>query len=225
MNIVKGDVRLNCAKVVGTKVGTPVFDLSRLAEAPSVDHPNGVAGLVVPDGETVKIEGGHLKAQAGVPQGIIAMWSGAVNNIPGGWALCDGTNGTPNLRDRFIVGAGSTYAPGATGGANTHTHTASAANTTAGTTIGATTLTVAQIPAHMHELSNGGKILSTGVGSAFLSSGASGTPVQYGAYVDSTGGAGSHTHTATGTAHTHTVTVATGDNLPSYYALAYIMKL
>ena len=224
-NIVKGDVRLNCAKVVGTKVGTPVLDLSRLAEAPSIDHPNGVAGLVVPDGETIKIEGGHLKAQDGVPQGIIAMWSGAVNAIPGGWALCDGTNGTPNLRDRFIVGAGSSYAVGATGGATTHTHTATAANTTAGTTIGATTLTVAQIPAHMHELSNGGRILSTGVGSTFLSSGSSGTSVQYGAYVDSTGGAGSHTHTATGTAHTHTVTVATGDNLPSYYALAYIMKL
>ena len=161
----------------------------------------------------------------GVPTGVICLWSGLVTAIPDGWALCNGSNGTPNLRDRFIVGAGSTYAPGATGGANTHTHTASAANTTAGTTIGATTLTVAQIPAHMHELSNGGKILSTGVGSTFLSSGSSGTSVQYGAYVDSTGGAGSHTHTATGTAHTHTVTVATGDNLPSYYALAYIMKL
>ena len=161
----------------------------------------------------------------GVPTGVICLWSGLVTAIPAGWALCNGSNGTPNLRDRFIVGAGSTYAPGATGGANTHTHTASADNTTAGTTIGATTLTVAQMPTHTHELSNGGRILSTGVGSTLLSPGASGTPVQYGAYIDSTGGSGSHTHTATGTAHTHTVTVATGDNLPSYYALAYIMKL
>ena len=184
-----------------------------------------MAGLVVPDGETVKIEGGHLKAQAGVPRGIIAMWSGAVGAVPQGWALCDGTNGTPNLRDRFIVGAGSSYAVGATGGATTHTHTATAANTTAATTIGATTLTTAQIPAHTHELSNGGGIMGTGVGSVILASQASGTKVQYGSSLNNTGGSDSHTHTATGTAHTHTITVATGDNLPSYYALAYIMKL
>ena len=45
-----------------------------------------------------------------IPKGGIIMWSGATTAIPQGWALCDGTNGTPNLRDRFIVGAGSTYA-------------------------------------------------------------------------------------------------------------------
>ena len=44
------------------------------------------------------------------------MWSGATNNIPSGWALCDGNNGTPNLQDKFIVGAGSSYAVDATGG-------------------------------------------------------------------------------------------------------------
>lgn len=40
-----------------------------------------------------------------IPSGVIVMWSGAIANIPAGWALCDGTNGTPDLRDRFIVGA------------------------------------------------------------------------------------------------------------------------
>ncbi len=55
--------------------------------------------------------------------GMILMWSGSVATIPGGWALCDGTNGTPNLQNRFIVGAGDTYAVDATGGALTHTHT------------------------------------------------------------------------------------------------------
>lgn len=58
--------------------------------------------------------------------GIIVMWSGAKTAIPAGWALCDGNNGTPNLQDRFIVGAGNTYAVGDNGGANTksisHTH-------------------------------------------------------------------------------------------------------
>jgi hypothetical protein len=42
---------------------------------------------------------------APVPQGGIIMWSGLITNIPVGWALCDGSAGTPDLRDRFIVGA------------------------------------------------------------------------------------------------------------------------
>jgi hypothetical protein len=56
----------------------------------------------------------------GIPAGIIAMWGGLVANIPAGWYLCDGTNGTPNLADKFIKG--TTSNPGATGGAATHTH-------------------------------------------------------------------------------------------------------
>ncbi len=51
-----------------------------------------------------------------VPAGIIALWSGASNAIPTGWTLCDGNNSTPDLRDKFIVGAGSGYAVDATGG-------------------------------------------------------------------------------------------------------------
>jgi len=52
-----------------------------------------------------------------IPRGVIVEWSGAANAIPGGWALCDGTQGTPDLRNVFIIGAGSTYAVGQTGGA------------------------------------------------------------------------------------------------------------
>ena len=72
-------------------------------------------------------DGSNLSSVPGVPVGGIIMWSGATNNIPSGWALCDGQNGTPNLQDRFIVGAGSTYAVDATGGSAdatlvSHTH-------------------------------------------------------------------------------------------------------
>lgn len=56
---------------------------------------------------------------AGVPAGTILPWYGQLVNMPSGFALCNGSNGTPDLRDRFIVGAGNTYALGATGGANT----------------------------------------------------------------------------------------------------------
>lgn len=77
---------------------------------------------------------------AAIPAGVILLWSGSVASIPSGWLLCNGTSGTPDLRDRFVVGAGSTYAVGATGGATTvtltttnlpsHTHSVSASGTT-----------------------------------------------------------------------------------------------
>ncbi|HEX7860218.1 MAG TPA: hypothetical protein VF773_07835 [Verrucomicrobiae bacterium] len=60
-----------------------------------------------------------------VPRGGIILWSGSVTNVPAGWALCDGQNGTPDLRDRFVLGH-SNAAPdgliGETGGTNSHTH-------------------------------------------------------------------------------------------------------
>ncbi len=64
------------------------------------------------------------------PVGTIVVWSGTVEDIPTGWALCDGTNGTPDLRGRFVLGTGGTYNPGDTGGSEE------------------VTMTVAQLPAH-----------------------------------------------------------------------------
>jgi len=86
---------------------------------------------------------GNLKdssfpGNATVPSGGIIMWSGLISAIPTGWALCDGTNTTPDLRDRFIVGAGSTYSRNDTGGANS------------------VTLTENQIPSHNHTMDNAG---------------------------------------------------------------------
>ena len=68
-----------------------------------------------------------------VPKGGIIIWSGAANAIPDGWVLCDGTNGTPDLRGRFVLGYdGTTYNAGDSGGEAMHT------------------LTIAEMPSHNH---------------------------------------------------------------------------
>jgi len=55
-------------------------------------------------------------------KGMIVMWAGLIENIPEGWHLCDGYEGTPDLSNRFIRSAVPAYPPGTKGGANTHNH-------------------------------------------------------------------------------------------------------
>jgi microcystin-dependent protein len=70
------------------------------------------------------------------PVGMIVMWNTTAKPIPSNFQLCDGTNGTPDLRDRFIVGAGASYGVGTTGG------------------VSAVSLTLAQIPSHAHGIND-----------------------------------------------------------------------
>jgi microcystin-dependent protein len=139
--------------------------------------------------------------------GMIIIWSGSLGSIPAGWVLCDGTNSTPDLRDRFIAGAGNTYAVGATGGsANaivvTHTHTATVTD-----------------PQHFHTLidSNGTSctVPTNQPGSALNASGAATNTISSRTANASTGI--SVTNANAGVSGTNA-------NLPPYYALAYIMK-
>jgi microcystin-dependent protein len=152
-----------------------------------------------------------------VPAGVIVMWSGSVASIPTGWLLCNGTNGTPDLRNRFVVGAGSTYAVGNTGGADS------------------VTLTEAQIPGHTHS----GNTASAGLHSHTINNayGVSVGTVVDGYFDGSTSAGGvaernlvlSQTTDTQGN-HVHSFTTgSTGggnshENRPPYYALAYIMK-
>ena len=89
---------------------------------------NGSAGTA---GQFLTSRGAGLSPQyttlTAFVSGMIMLWSGSIASIPSGWALCDGSSGTPNLRDRFVVGAGNTYAVNATGGSAdaivvSHTH-------------------------------------------------------------------------------------------------------
>ena len=139
------------------------------------------------------------------------MWSGAVNNIPGGWALCDGTNGAPDLRDRFIVGAGNTYTPGNTGGSTSKT----AEVTGLSVTNSAVTLSIAQIPSHNHSIA-----INSATGGIGLVAGGSTTGTSKTLYTGNQGGGESHNHTATVSGGSVSIDVR-----PLYFALAFIIKL
>lgn len=68
--------------------------------------------------------GQQPSAAAGLPAGVIVMWSGPLDAIPAGWKLCDGSDGTPDLRNRFVLGAGTGEYQGSAGGSRTHQHRA-----------------------------------------------------------------------------------------------------
>jgi microcystin-dependent protein len=176
--------------------------------------------VTVPSGATLNASNASsISLPAGfglVPTGGIIMWSGSVASIPTGWALCNGSSGTPDMRDRFVVGAGNSYAVGDTGGANS------------------VTLTEAQMPAHTHTFS--GSTNTTGAhihpitGDIFSGNGTftgftpRTTSGNFFTNNNTTSSAGDHSHTFSGT------TASRGggqahENRPPYYALAYIMKL
>lgn len=92
-----------------------------------------------------------------IPAGIIMLWSGSSASIPAGWALCDGTNSTPDLADSFVVGAGAAYNVNATGGSRnsvvpSHTHSATGTSTFSGAALSthSHTFTGTALAAHGH---------------------------------------------------------------------------
>ncbi len=140
-------------------------------------------------------------ATAAFPSGGIIIWSGSSAAIPSGWYLCDGTNSTPDLRNRFVVGATDTYAVGATGGSAdaivvAHTHTATSSVTD---------------PGHNHStgLRSPGNTAADGAGDGKCVTGSTGT---------------STTGISVATTIANTGVSGTNANLPPYYALCYIMK-
>ncbi|MCB1037576.1 MAG: tail fiber protein [Acidobacteria bacterium] len=101
-------------------LGTSGVAIVPLCDAVGVDPcPFGDVRLRLSGGGHVAVSvHGYFLADQGVPAGLISMWSGALADIPTGWVLCDGTNGTPDLRDRFILGTDAAEEPGAAGGAH-----------------------------------------------------------------------------------------------------------
>ena len=195
----------------------------------------------------------QLPQDDSIPSGIIAMWSGASNAIPTGWALCDGNNNTPDLRNRFIVGAGSSYSVGNTGGSDTvslntnqipaHSHGFSLSAASAGAhthsntfSVRLSNLTCSSAGAHTHTVDACDYDRDSGMANGWPGVGNSSTLT--------TSSAGAHTHTISGSGslsgsissggdHTHSVSGAISnsgggqahENRPPYYALCFIMKV
>ena len=145
----------------------------------------------------------------GFPAGGIIMWSGSIASIPLGFRLCDGTSGTPDLRDRFIVGAGSTYTPGNTGG-SANAVVVSHSHSFAGDALGSHTHTLTTNRTSKSGNATPFMLTDPNVGENFNGSAA---------FTTSSSSAG----TPSGTISTAGVS-GTNANLPPYYALAYIIK-
>lgn len=181
-----------------------------------------------------KLKQGGVEARM-VPVGGIIMHAGTVAQIPAGWQLCDGTNGTPDLRNRFIIGASQddagaakttvTGAPTKSGGSKdaivvAHNHTGNTGGQSNDHTHSGYTSSDGY---HDHNVQVGN------VGGRYTAAGADGAGASAGTV---SSGNGSHTHTiatyGASANHTHGFTTdSTGAsganaNLPPYYALAFI---
>ena len=190
-------------------------------------RPNGLAPL----DENTKIPSVYLPTITvpdNIPKGVIVMWSGTLATIPAGWALCDGTNDTPNLQGKFIVGTNPTTPIGSTGGS------------------AQATLTTEQLPSHSHPTGSHTHTFNgnTGAAIALLTVSVRGASSPNPEKTSVTGttndkyyfdmpisNTATHSHTFSGTTNSatgNTQAVGSGqaiDILPPYYTLAYIIKI
>jgi hypothetical protein len=183
--------------VAGTLVSSGQVDITG---AFRLDGTAGASGQVLLSAGT-----GTPTWGSGFPSGGIIMWSGTIATIPSGWLLCNGSSGTPDLRNRFVIGAFSddsgtakttvTGTSTQTGGSKdaivvSHTHTATVTD-----------------PGHQHQYSVRGTLTAPAGGGAGQQSGNTDSAVTNITVTNSTEGVS-----------------GTNANLPPYYALAYIMK-
>jgi microcystin-dependent protein len=218
-----GHAILNTTGNVGIGVTTPVHKLEVAGNIKASDTLIATVGRF-----TGTVIANSFSGNGSVPSGAIILWYGSTP--PAGWVICDGNNGTPDLRGRFVLGAGQnqtpasgdinpTYTVGATGGENVHT------------------LTKSELPKHKHTVSStltdNGQVTnaSTSTNDSYAVVNAGGTPLFFapavGAEIRNNVTATSHTHTIsgnTGDGTTDGITAQSHENRPPYYVLTYIMK-
>jgi len=190
-------------------------------------HTGPVVGSLDARGEALLLDDDQIPTSAigglaafvedhGIPNGVIVLWSGTSSNIPAGWVLCNGLNGSPDLRNKFVRGAGvggGFEAAGTMGGVDEITPTG----------------TIDSAGAHTHTLSGNVASSSTGVSltKVFKQVDAAN---QTGCMDNVTLVDPGHLHALGGTAtsngaHAHAITLDSQENRPAYYALCYIMKV
>lgn len=241
---VTGDVTGN---LTGNVTGNVTGNLDGNA---SGDHTGTFTGSADFTGGTVEFAAGAIPLSALADDVIdyillnsapilgIIPFHGDVVDVPDNWWPCDGTHGTPDLRDRFVLAAGPVNAVNSFGGVSTHSHAATidagGAHSHTGTT-GGTALTTAQLPAHTHSngvvdkndnlFNHGGVAASPTMANSI--DGNSSDGVREG-ITSSVGTGATHNHSVTidsGGAHTHTATTSSATNLPPYYTKLYIMRI
>jgi len=222
--------------VSGAEIDTEFNNISSASTTKIDKVPAAGTGNVAKFNATGALEDTGTPASALIPSGGVIMWSGLIASIPTGWALCDGSNGTPDLRNRFIVGAGDQYDRNDTGGADS------------------VILAENEMPNHSHEISTDGahshngttdtegdhdhwvniSAKSTLIGNVDTKSGTSKLTRDNSepGLFSKTEPSGSHSHNVNldeSGSHTHTINNTGGgdshENRPPFYALAFIMKL
>jgi hypothetical protein len=185
-----------------------------------LDGSTGTAGQVLVSNGTATPKWGNAFVR-----GMIMLWSGSTGSVPDGWRLCNGSNGTPDLRDRFVVGAGNLYNVNSKGGSKdavaiSHSHNFSGSTNNAGS--------------HNHYVTHSSTSSSTfssntqtltwasagGLGNSDYRGGATNARANRARSSD----VGNHSHSISGTISASGSSGANA-NLPPYYALAYIMKV
>lgn len=237
-----GEVYPVLAQTIPTQVNTLFFKIKRLTVVPSpvmyktgnlVDvHVIDVMELSYGSGD---IDVTAIGKQSPNPIGVVTMYDGVITDFEEnglgkpekglkGWALCNGNNGTPDLRDRFIVGAGEQYLIGARGGNGNITLNA---NQLPAHTHGATGLTIPSSGSHSHDSVQYRTHDGSGSGANSVQrTGSSGNPQD--ATFDTWGvpSAGSaHTHSIEGNVAANTPNGSSIDIRPPYHALFYIKRI
>merc|ERR1712130_194264 len=156
-----------------------------------------------------------MSSESIIPQNSIVIWS-ECSNVPNGWKLCDGTQGTPDLRGKFVIGADDeTFIFGQSGGNSEHSHVISTSATVLGHA-----LSVSQMPPHNHNNGAWQYLLRiTGSATGNNHDGGNEPDIITAQPIVSQGG---------GQPHSHGITVSSSaddaNHLPPYYVMCYIMK-
>jgi hypothetical protein len=195
--VVNSVIQINANLALKAAIENPTF--TGVPAAPTAAAGTNTTQLATTAFVKTAVDAAVAQIPPGIPTGGIILWSGSVGAIPAGWALCNGSNGTPDLRSRFVVGAGSAYNVNATGG-------------TADAVVVSHSHSITD-PGHVHYqdgynlIGGSGPIPWYNWGNAYKSTNNpfTGSAVT-GISVNSAGQSG------------------VGANLPPYYALAYIMK-